>query len=114
VPYVPRVVFNLQSLQRWNEHKGETMKSHLSCVDDGSSSRGRRKTLAHADNGAIPGSFEGQLDAVIDEHDFDARAQWLIEELDGGQFPFFQQWFDDWKRRTSEALGIQIGEPRGS
>ena len=54
------------------------------------------------DNGAIPARFEEQVDAVVDKSDFDTRARWLIEELHGVQFPFFLQWFDDWKHRASE------------
>ena len=54
------------------------------------------------DNGAIPARFLEQVDVVIEEPDFDARARWLLVELQDVQYPFFLRWLDDWKSRASE------------
>ena len=54
------------------------------------------------DNGAIPSSFEEQVDVVIEEADFDARARWLLVQLQDVQYPFFLRWLNDWKGRASE------------
>jgi response regulator receiver domain-containing protein len=53
--------------------------------------------------GMVPPCFWEHVDVVIDEPDFKGKAQWLIEELRDVHFPFFVEWFDDWKRRAADA-----------
>ncbi len=82
------------------------MKSDVVCVDDNSSRfMDRRKSLEDAGLALMDASAEAQAVnlLVFSESDFDMRAQWLIEETHGFQYPFFQEWFDDWKRRTTES-----------
>lgn len=57
--------------------------------------------------GVVPAQFEKYVDVVIDEPDFEATAQRLIEELRDTDFPFFVRWFDDWMRRSSGLNGVQ-------
>ncbi len=82
------------------------MKSDVVCVDDNSSRfMDRRKSLEHAGFALLDASAETQAVnlLVLSESDFDMRARWLIEEKHGFQYPFFQEWFDDWQRRTTES-----------
>jgi hypothetical protein len=37
------------------------------------------------------------------EHRKSLEKEWSIEELHDVKFPFFLQWFDDWKRRASRS-----------
>ena len=55
------------------------------------------------EHGMDPAGFREYVDVIIDESEFSSKAQWLIEELQDIHFPFFEEWFDDWKRRASES-----------
>jgi Response regulator receiver domain len=55
------------------------------------------------ERGTDPAGCREHMDVIIDESEFSAKAHWLIEELQDIHFPFFEEWFDDWKRRRSES-----------
>ena len=55
------------------------------------------------EHGTDPAGCREHVDVIIDESEFSTKAHWLIEELQDIHFPFFEEWFDDWKRRSSES-----------
>lgn len=60
------------------------------------------------DSGAIPDLLQEHVDVVVEEPDFGATAQWLIEKLRDADCVFFARWFADWMRRPCE---LRTDEP---
>jgi CheY-like chemotaxis protein len=63
------------------------------------------RVVLSSDSGVVPAVWQKLVDVVIHKADFARRGRWLLDELRDVHFPFFTEWFDDWKRRRSD-LGI--------
>ncbi len=64
--------------------------------------RPRVRVVLSCDNGMVPAMRRQLVDVVIDKAEFARRGRWLLDELQDVHFPFFTEWFDDWKRRRSD------------
>ncbi len=51
-----------------------------------------------------PLRFKELVDVVMDGRSFDIRGSSIIEELKQARFPFFVEWFDDWKQNCAQKL----------
>ena len=47
----------------------------------------------------IPPGFQEYADVIIDDSEFNQKAHWLIDRLQDIHYPFFMEWFSEWKRR---------------
>ncbi len=65
------------------------------------------RVVLSSDDGMVPAVWQELVDVVIDKAEFARRGRWLLDELQDVHFPFFTEWFDDWKRRRSD-LGINV------
>jgi DNA-binding NtrC family response regulator len=53
------------------------------------------------DDAQVPGNLQSYVDVVVDREDFPTKGTQLMQDLDGGQVPFFQRWFCEWVGRAS-------------
>ncbi|HEY4899539.1 MAG TPA: response regulator [Terriglobales bacterium] len=67
--------------------------------------RPQARVVLICERGMVPAIWREHVDVIVDDSELGKKAQWLIEELQNRHFPFFEEWFGNWKRRATESRG---------